>query len=69
MVIHPSSLEVKFLVKEGPKVKVGDIMMVNTSHDNAIIRAMKNSRPIGIPYSIFLEKRCEVLRLDQARAG
>jgi outer membrane protein insertion porin family len=56
--IPPSSLEVKFLVKEGPKVKVGDIAIEgNTSFkDNAIIRAMKNSRPIGIPYSVFLEK-------------
>ena len=55
--IPPSSLEVKFVVKEGPKVKVGDIEIEgNTAFkDNAIIRAMKNSRPIGIPYSIFLE--------------
>ncbi|MBM3793753.1 MAG: outer membrane protein assembly factor BamA [Acidobacteria bacterium] len=56
--IPPSSLEVKFVVTEGPKVKVGSIDIEgNTAFkDNAIIRAMKNSRPIGIPYSIFLEK-------------
>ncbi len=55
--IPPSSLEVKFMVKEGPKVKVGDIEIEGNSafKDNAVIRAMKNSRPIGVPYSIFLE--------------
>ncbi len=55
--IPPSSLEVNFIVKEGPKVKVGNITIEgNTAFkDNAIIRAMKNSRPIGIPYSRFAE--------------
>ena len=55
--IPPSSLEVKFLVKEGPKVKVGAIEIEGNSafKDNTVIRAMKNSKPIGIPYSIFAE--------------
>ena len=55
--IPPSSLEVNFLVNEGPKVKVGVIDIVGNKifSDRVIIRAMKNSRPIGIPNSIYLE--------------
>ncbi|HWQ55621.1 MAG TPA: outer membrane protein assembly factor BamA [Bryobacteraceae bacterium] len=55
--IPPSSLEITFNVKEGPKVKVGEIEITgnNVMGDRAVIRAMKNLRPIGIPYSIFLE--------------
>jgi outer membrane protein insertion porin family len=55
--VPPSSLEIVFNVDEGPKVKVGNIKIVGnkalTSKD--VIRAMKNSHPIGIPYSIFFE--------------
>jgi outer membrane protein insertion porin family len=55
--IPPSSLEVTFNVNEGPKVKVGTITVLGnqvfTSKD--VIRAMKNLKPIGIPYSIFFE--------------
>jgi outer membrane protein insertion porin family len=55
--IPPSSLEVTFKVQEGPKVKVGKIEIEGNKvfSDRAVIRAMKNSRPIGIPYSILLE--------------
>ncbi|MBL8293420.1 MAG: outer membrane protein assembly factor BamA, partial [Bryobacterales bacterium] len=55
--IPPSSLEVTFKVQEGPKVKVGAIGIEGNKvfSDRAVIRAMKNSRPIGIPYSILLE--------------
>jgi outer membrane protein insertion porin family len=55
--IPPSSLEVTFRVKEGPKVKVGKIEIDGNKafNDRQIIRAMKNSRPIGIPYSILFE--------------
>ena len=55
--IPPSSLEVNFIVKEGPKVKVGNIDIVGNQafKDRIVIRAMKNSHPIGIPNSIFLE--------------
>lgn len=55
--IPPSSLEITFNVKEGPKVKVGNIEVRgnNVMGDRGVIRAMKNLRPIGIPYSIFLE--------------
>jgi len=55
--IPPSSLEVTFNVKEGPKVKVGRIDVVGNKvfSDRRAIRAMKGIRPIGIPRSIFLE--------------
>ena len=55
--IPPSSLEVTFKVSEGPKVKVGDITIEGNSvfSDKAVRRAMKNLRPIGIPYSILFE--------------
>src|SRR5947209_8495397 len=55
--IPPSSLKVSFVVNEGPKVKVGSI---NIEGNHAfkrqwVIRAMKNTKPIGIPHSIVLE--------------
>ena len=55
--IPPASLAVTFNVNEGPKVKVGkmDITGNKVFKDRVAIRAMKNSRPIGIPHSIFLE--------------
>jgi outer membrane protein insertion porin family len=55
--LPPSSLSIAFNVKEGPKVKVGDIeLQHNTAFsDRAVIRSMRGLRPIGIPYSIFLE--------------
>jgi outer membrane protein insertion porin family len=55
--IPPSSLEVVFTVVEGPKIKVGQIIILGrqafTQRD--VIRAMKNLHPLGIPYSIYLE--------------
>jgi outer membrane protein insertion porin family len=55
--IPPSSLKVTFNVKEGPKVKVGDIKIEGNKAftQREVIRAMKNTHPIGIPYSIVLE--------------
>jgi outer membrane protein insertion porin family len=55
--VPPSSLEVTFNVNEGPKVKVGkiDIQGNKVFSDKAVIRAMKNLHPIGIPHSLFLE--------------
>jgi outer membrane protein insertion porin family len=56
--IPPSSLEIVFNVVEGPKIKVGDIMILGnkafTRRD--VVRAMKNLHPIGIPHSIFFEE-------------
>jgi outer membrane protein insertion porin family len=55
--IPPAAVEVYFIVKEGPKVKVGKIRFEGNKHISSRVlrRAMKNSRPIGIPHSIFLE--------------
>ena len=48
---------ITFVIKEGPKVKVGKIKFEgNKNVKTRILRyAMKNLRPIGIPHSIFLE--------------
>jgi outer membrane protein insertion porin family len=55
--VPPSSLEIIFKVDEGPKVKVGNINIEGNKvfSDRAVIRAMKNEHPIGIPHSILLE--------------
>jgi len=55
--IPPAAVSVTFVVKEGPKVKVGKIKFVGNQHvKSRILRgAMKNLRPIGVPHSIFLE--------------
>jgi outer membrane protein insertion porin family len=56
--IPPSSLEIVFRVSEGPKVKVGSIDITGNQvfSDKVVRRAMKNLRPIGIPYSILFEE-------------
>jgi len=53
----PSSVNVLFVVKEGPTVKVGKIVFEgNTSMKARTLRAaMKNLKPIGIPHSIIFE--------------
>jgi len=55
--IPPSSVEVNFIIKEGPTVKVGNITFTgNHAVGSRDLRAaMRNLRPIGIPHSIFLE--------------
>jgi outer membrane protein insertion porin family len=55
--IPPASVGITFVVKEGPKVKVGKIKFEgNKNIKTRILRAaMKNLRPVGIPHSIFLE--------------
>ncbi len=55
--IPPSSVAVTFNIKEGPKVKVGDIKFEGNKNvgGRTLRRAMKNLKPIGIPRSIFLE--------------
>ena len=53
----PAAVGVTFVVKEGPKVKVGRIKFENNQHvkSRTLRYAMRHSRPIGIPHSIFLE--------------
>jgi outer membrane protein insertion porin family len=55
--IPPAAVGITFVVKEGPKVKVGKIRFDgNENISSRVLRAaMKNLRPIGIPHSIFLE--------------
>ncbi len=55
--IPPASVQVNFNIKEGPVVKVGEIKFQGNQHVTALLlrRAMKNLKPIGIPYSIILE--------------
>ena len=55
--IPPAAVSVTFVVKEGPKVKVGSIKFEGNAHVPArqLRAAMKNLKPIGIPKSIFLE--------------
>jgi outer membrane protein insertion porin family len=55
--IPPAAVGVTFVVKEGPKVKVGKIKFEGNKHVNSrtLRSSMKNLKPIGIPHSIFLE--------------
>jgi len=55
--IPPNAVSLTFVVKEGPKVKVGKIIFEGNKHvKSRILRsAMKNLKPIGVPHSIFLE--------------
>lgn len=55
--IPPASVGLTFVVKEGPKVKVGKIKFEgNKAIRSRVLRAaMKNLKPIGVPHSIFLE--------------
>lgn len=55
--IPPAAVGITFVIKEGPKVKVGKITFDgNKEIKSRVLRAaMKNLKPIGIPHSIFLE--------------
>ncbi len=55
--IPPASVQVNFNIKEGPTVKVGEIKFVGNQHISSLVlrRAMKNLKPIGIPYSLIFE--------------
>ena len=55
--IPPASVQVNFNIKEGPTVKVGNIQFTGNQHLSSLYlrRSMKELRPIGVPYSLFLE--------------
>jgi outer membrane protein insertion porin family len=55
--VPPSSVEIIFKIDEGPKVKVGKIIIQGNKafSQRAVIRAMKNLKPIGIPHSLLFE--------------
>jgi len=69
--IPPAAVGITFVVKEGPKVKVGKIRFEgNKNIKTRILRAaMKNLRPVGVPHSIFLEnlfaKTYDATKLDE----
>ena len=49
--VPPNAVILTFVVEEGPKVKVGKVSFQGNRHfsDRRLVRAMKNSRPYGIP--------------------
>jgi outer membrane protein insertion porin family len=55
--IPPAAVSLTFVVKEGPKVKVGKIKFEGNKalKTRELQSAMKNLKPIGIPHSIILE--------------
>jgi outer membrane protein insertion porin family len=55
--IPPAAISIDFIVKEGPKVKVGRIKFDGNKKlkTRELRSAMKNTKPIGIPHSIILE--------------
>ncbi len=55
--IPPSSVQLNFSIKEGPKVKVGTISFTGNEHlsTRELRASMKNLKPIGIPHSVVLE--------------
>lgn len=55
--IPPAAVGLTFVIREGPKVKVGKIRFVGNKHINnrTLLASMKNLKPIGVPKSIFLE--------------
>ena len=54
--VPPSSVEVTFVVEEGPKVKVGKIDFTGNKvfSTGKLVRAMKNERPKGLPPFFYL---------------
>jgi len=69
--LPPAAVELTFIIKEGPTVKVGKIAFDgNTALSNReLVAAMKNLKPIGVPHSIILEnlfaKTFDVSKLDE----
>ena len=55
--IPPQSVQINFSIKEGPVVKVGEIKFAGNQHLSSLQlrRAMKNLKPVGIPYSLIFE--------------
>jgi outer membrane protein insertion porin family len=55
--IPPAAVAVTFVIKEGPKVKVGKFIFQGNQNlpSRRLRTAMKNLKPVGLPHSIFLE--------------
>jgi len=69
--IPPSSVALTFSIDEGPKVKVGHLEFEGNQviSDGKLVRSMRNSRPIGLPYSLLFtnlwNKSYDRSKLDQ----
>jgi outer membrane protein insertion porin family len=55
--VPPSGVDVIFAIDEGPKVKVGHIILdgLTAFSHRDVVNAMKNLKPIGIPHSLLFE--------------
>lgn len=55
--VPPARVNLTFVVKEGPTVKVGHVQFEgNRSINSRTLRAaMKNTKPVGVPHSVVLE--------------
>ena len=55
--IPPARVNLTFIIKEGPTVKVGNVQFEgNRSIPSRVLRSsMKNTKPVGIPHSVVLE--------------
>jgi outer membrane protein insertion porin family len=55
--VPPGGVDVIFAINEGPKVKVGNIIIEGNKMfpHRMVVAAMKNLKPIGIPHSILFE--------------
>lgn len=55
--VPPGGVDITFAINEGPKVKVGHILIQGNQAftSREVIRAMKNLKPIGIPHSLLFE--------------
>jgi outer membrane protein insertion porin family len=55
--VPPGGVDIIFAIDEGPKVKVGHIIIDGNQAftSKEVIRAMKNLKPIGIPHSLLFE--------------
>lgn len=68
--IPPASVGLTFVIREGPKVKVGRITFVGNKNlkSRELRSAMHFLKPIGVPHSIFLEnifaKTYDATKLD-----
>jgi len=68
--VPPNAIKLLFEVDEGPKVKVGNIKFTGNTvvSSKALRSAMRHTRPIGIPKSIFLENLFR-RTFDQSKLG
>ncbi len=55
--VPPGGVDINFNIDEGPKLKVGNIIIQGNSafSHRDVVRAMKNLKPIGLPHSILFE--------------